>query len=100
MSMPTNLESLNLGQVVTESGFFNDTPGEQALVSQIQSEGYGFFKLKQMKTGAFVEATKVVEVAEEVYDASLHDRIVVDADPEFIYMYVNLVPLAAPTPPG
>ena len=57
------------------------------------------FKLKQLKSGAFVEATKVTEVAEEVYDASLPDRVIVDADPDFIYMYVNFVPLAVPTPP-
>ncbi len=96
--MPIDLNSLNLGQTVTESGFFNDTPGEQALVTQIQSEGYGFFKLKQLKSGAFVEATKVTELVEETYTTE-SDRIVVDADPEFIYMYVNLVQLAAPEPP-
>jgi hypothetical protein len=96
--MPTDLSTLNLGQTVTESGFFNDTAEEQALVTQIQAAGHGFFKLKQLKTGAFVEATKVTEIAEDTFTTE-SDRVIVDADPEFIYMYVNLVQIAAPTPP-
>jgi hypothetical protein len=83
---------------VLESQFFNHTPEETALVAQIKSEGYGLFKLKQLKTGAFVEGTKVTGVAEEVY-TSLPDRVIVDADPDFIYMYVDFVPIAVPTPP-
>jgi hypothetical protein len=94
--MPTDLSTLNLAQTVTESGFFNSE--EQTLVAQIQAEGHGFFKLKQLKTGAFVEATKVTEIAEDTFTTE-YDRVIVDADPEFIYMYVNLVQIAAPTPP-
>jgi hypothetical protein len=94
--MPTDLSTLNLAQTVTESEFFNSE--EQTLVAQIQTEGYGFFKLKQLKTGAFVEATKVTEVAEDTFTTE-YDRVIVDADPEFIYMYVNLVQIAAPTLP-
>jgi len=94
--MPTDLSTLNLGQTVTESEFFNSE--EQGLVAQIQAAGHGFFKLKQLKTGAFVEATKVTEIAEDTFTTEF-DRVIVDADPEFIYMYVNLVQIAAPTPP-
>lgn len=92
------MPNVAISSTVLESQFFNHTTEETALVAQIKSEDYGLFKLKQLKTGAFVEATKVTEVAEEVY-TSLPDRVIVDADPDFIYMYVNFVPLAVPTPP-
>lgn len=83
MTTISNYEFIDSG---TE-GFFND--GEQVILTQIQTEGSGVYKLTQDKQGQFSAAVKTADVSEE--GASIVDGRIIIVGDEVDYMYVKFV---------